>query len=373
MNGTSRRPVPSLQIDFRGRSRLPPAVGHLLRASRPSPFRSRARRHRDRPPALRLGVRLVAARQRQAGGNPVLTHLLWTPEGSDLAWTTAIPGLALPLAPVTVLAGPIVAYNLAALLLPTAAAFGGFLLCRQLTHAFWPSFVGGYLFGFSSYMLGQELGHPHLTAAFAVPLTALLLLRYLAGELGGRGLVVRLDRCSRSSSRSGPRCSSRSRSPSPSGLWRLRLCALAAAQTPCAPCTARRLLRRLPSDCEPASLLRAQRLPLRLDHPHGRQRRRSRDLRVSDRSDGGRGHARPALRPVDPACLGGERRVSGAADDPDRRLLPVEPPAAAAGRFLAGCLAVACLATLGAELRVRGVALIPLPWRLVSIFRSSTT
>jgi hypothetical protein len=52
--------------------------------------------------------------------------------------------------------------------------------------------VGGYLFGFSSYMLGQEQGHLHMTAVFLIPLAALLVLRYLDGELRDRGLVVRL-------------------------------------------------------------------------------------------------------------------------------------------------------------------------------------
>src|SRR5579863_4087652 len=81
-----------------------------------------------------------------AGTNPVVTHVLWTPAGSDLAWTTAVPGLALLLA---TLAGPVAAYNVAALLLPAAAAFAAFLLCRHLTGAFWPSLAGGYIFGFS--------------------------------------------------------------------------------------------------------------------------------------------------------------------------------------------------------------------------------
>ena len=48
-----------------------------------------------------------------------------------------------------------------------------FLLCRHLTEALWPSLVGGYLFGFSSYELGEELGHLGMTSVFLVPLVAL--------------------------------------------------------------------------------------------------------------------------------------------------------------------------------------------------------
>jgi hypothetical protein len=52
--------------------------------------------------------------------------------------------------------------------------------------------VGGYLFGFSSYELGEEVGHPHVTAVFLLPLVVLVCFRFLDGELGGRGVVLRL-------------------------------------------------------------------------------------------------------------------------------------------------------------------------------------
>jgi hypothetical protein len=126
------------------------------------------------------------------GHNPFVSHALWAPSGADLAWSTSIPGLALLLAPVTLAAGPVVAYNVAAVLLPALAATTAFLLCRHVTRSFWPSLAGGYLFGFSSYMLGHELGHLHLTSVFLVPLAVLVVLRFLEGELDAQGLVVRL-------------------------------------------------------------------------------------------------------------------------------------------------------------------------------------
>jgi hypothetical protein len=124
--------------------------------------------------------------------NPILTHAVWPPVGLDLAWVSSIPGLALALAPVTLLAGPVVAYNIAAISMPALAAWTAFLLCRHLTRSFWPSLAGGYLFGFSSYMLGQLEGHVHMSSVFLLPLVALVVLRYLEGSLGGRGLVLRL-------------------------------------------------------------------------------------------------------------------------------------------------------------------------------------
>ena len=88
--------------------------------------------------------------------------------------------------------GPAVSYNLAAVLLPAAAAFTAYLLCRHLTRSTWASLVGGYLFGFSSYMLGQSQGHMHMTSVFLLPLIALATIRYLQGELDGRGFAWRL-------------------------------------------------------------------------------------------------------------------------------------------------------------------------------------
>jgi hypothetical protein len=126
------------------------------------------------------------------GQNPFVTHAIWAPTGVDLAWTATSPGLAILFAPLTLAAGPVVSYNVAALLMPALAAWTAFLLCRYLTRSFWPALVGGYLFGFSSYMLGQELGHLHLTSVALLPLVALVVLRAFRDELGGRGLVIRL-------------------------------------------------------------------------------------------------------------------------------------------------------------------------------------
>ena len=124
------------------------------------------------------------------GENPFVTHEIWAPQGINLTWATSVPGLALLFAPLTLLVGPVSSYDVAAILLPALAAWTAFILCRYLTRATFASLVGGYLFGFSSYLLGQAEGHPHMTAVFLLPLTALLVLRYVAGELPGRALAV---------------------------------------------------------------------------------------------------------------------------------------------------------------------------------------
>jgi hypothetical protein len=126
------------------------------------------------------------------GDNPLVTHLIWAPSGVDLVWANTLPALAVVLAPLTAIDGAAASFDVAAVLLPAVSAWTGFLLCRRLTGELWPSLVGGYLFGFSSYELGHVLGQPQLTAVFVLPLVALVVLRALDGELGGNGLTLRI-------------------------------------------------------------------------------------------------------------------------------------------------------------------------------------
>jgi hypothetical protein len=124
--------------------------------------------------------------------NPFYTHAIYAPDGINLAWTTTVPALALAFAPLTLLFGPVVSYNVAAMLAPAVSAWTAYLLCRHVSGSRWAGFVGGYLFGFSSYELGHELGHLNLTAVFLVPLVALAVVRFVEGEIDARGLTWRL-------------------------------------------------------------------------------------------------------------------------------------------------------------------------------------
>ena len=107
--------------------------------------------------------------------NPFLVPVVWAPVDWNLAWFTSIPGPSLIMYPVTRFFGPVVSYNLWCVLAPAAAAWTAFILCRYMTQSFWPGLLGGYLFGFSSYIVGQ-LGHPDLVTVFPVPIVALLVL-----------------------------------------------------------------------------------------------------------------------------------------------------------------------------------------------------
>lgn len=122
--------------------------------------------------------------------NPFVTDLVWAPGGFNLTWTTAIPLPAIAAAPITARFGPVVAYNLLCLLAPPLAAWSAFILCRGITGRWWPSLVGGYLFGFSAYMLAQILAHLPLILVFPVPLAAWLAIRRGAGRIGKSAFVV---------------------------------------------------------------------------------------------------------------------------------------------------------------------------------------
>jgi hypothetical protein len=126
------------------------------------------------------------------GLNPFYTHQIWAPDGFNLAWATSVPGLAIAFAPVTLLFGPVLAYNVASIVMPAVAAWTAFLLCKRVTgDAAWPSLAGGYLFGFSTYILAAELTHIFSAAVFLLPVAALLVLRFVDGELGPRGFAFR--------------------------------------------------------------------------------------------------------------------------------------------------------------------------------------
>jgi len=126
------------------------------------------------------------------GSDPFVSRSVWAPEGIDLSWVTGLPGPSVATYPLTMAAGPVVTYNVLALLAPALAAWTAFLLAQWLTKTYWPSLAAGFLFGFSAYEAAQTQGHLHLTLVFLVPLCALLAGRRLAGELSRRRFVCLL-------------------------------------------------------------------------------------------------------------------------------------------------------------------------------------
>src|SRR5208282_2209450 len=95
---------------------------------------------------------------------------------------------ALPIA----IAGPLPTYNLLCPLALALAAWTAFVLCRYLTGTYCASLTGGYVFGFSAYMLGQTLAHLDLLLVFPIPLFTLLLIRGFRADISWRALVAGL-------------------------------------------------------------------------------------------------------------------------------------------------------------------------------------
>lgn len=124
--------------------------------------------------------------------NPFVTDYVWAPLGINLAWTTFVPMPSWISIPLQLAVGEPATYNIIVTLAPPLAAFSAFLLCRRVTGAFWPSILGGYIFGFSPYMLGEVLEHLVLIAIFPVPLIALLTLKRLDGEISARRFAIAL-------------------------------------------------------------------------------------------------------------------------------------------------------------------------------------
>ncbi len=125
--------------------------------------------------------------------NPFWCHLVWVPGGFNLAWSAGIPLASLLAAPLTAAEGPVFAFNFLCIAAPALAAWSAFLLCRSLCGRFGPALIGGYLFGFSSYELGEMgAGHLNLLFIFPQPLIVLLVVAYLRGRFSplGSGLAL---------------------------------------------------------------------------------------------------------------------------------------------------------------------------------------
>jgi len=106
-----------------------------------------------------------------SGLNPMLTDAIWAPLGANLAWETALPLISIIAAPLTYSIGPVATLNILCLIAPALSAWTAFLLCRYITGKYWPSLTGGYIFGFSPFILGHmTYAHLDLLSACFVPL-----------------------------------------------------------------------------------------------------------------------------------------------------------------------------------------------------------
>lgn len=131
-----------------------------------------------------------------AGHDILHTTFLFAPAGYNLAWATSVPGPALVVAPITLLAGPVVALNVLALAAPVAAALSAYVLCRYVTGSEPAALAGGAAFGFSAFLIGNEqVSAVHVMYVAVVPLAVWLVLRRLDGRIGTGRFVASFAAC----------------------------------------------------------------------------------------------------------------------------------------------------------------------------------
>ena len=126
------------------------------------------------------------------GINPLLSGVIWAPDGVNLSWSTSVPSAALFGYPITAAVGPVAAYNIWMLLSPILAAFGIYRLCRFLHATFLAALLGGYIVGFSTYTLGHLLGHLNLVAFWPMPFIVLYCMTYYDGRFSKKHLLMRV-------------------------------------------------------------------------------------------------------------------------------------------------------------------------------------
>jgi hypothetical protein len=135
------------------------------------------------------------------GHNPLFTDYLSYPPGVNLMWNTSMIFPAVVLWPVTVLFGPVIAYNLLITAGIALSAWCAFLAARRFVDRETPCFVAGLLYGFSPGLIAQALGHPHVVVALFPPVALLLgheiLVRrrlnpVIAGTLSGVAAALQL-------------------------------------------------------------------------------------------------------------------------------------------------------------------------------------
>jgi hypothetical protein len=109
------------------------------------------------------------------GTDPFVTQQINAPVGVNLMWNASIPFLSLVMAPVSLTAGPIIAYNVAIVLSIAFSAWCCFFALRRWTSGVVAPIVGGAIYGFSPYVISHAVLHLNLTAAWAPPLFLILL------------------------------------------------------------------------------------------------------------------------------------------------------------------------------------------------------
>lgn len=109
------------------------------------------------------------------GHTGLLTSAINIPTGANLMDNTAMPLAGLVGAPITAIFGPVATYNVLFSLAFAGSATAAFFVLRRWVSWTPAAFVGGLMFGFSPYMIGQGLGHLFLLLVMLIPVMLLCL------------------------------------------------------------------------------------------------------------------------------------------------------------------------------------------------------
>jgi hypothetical protein len=105
------------------------------------------------------------------GHQLLFSNWLLHPLGLNLLADTSVPAIALALSPVTVLAGPVTAVNVASTLIPALTALSMFWLLRRWVRWTPAAFVGGLAYGFSAAVIVElAFGWLNLACLALLPL-----------------------------------------------------------------------------------------------------------------------------------------------------------------------------------------------------------
>jgi hypothetical protein len=121
-----------------------------------------------------------------SGGNPLYTTYLNAPGGANMMVNTSMMFLSALLAPITFLLGPVAALNVGMRLALAASGLAAFGVLRTW-HVRWPiALMGGVMYGFSPYMIGQANGHLQMAFVALPPLWLLAWERLLGRHWSAR-------------------------------------------------------------------------------------------------------------------------------------------------------------------------------------------
>jgi len=126
------------------------------------------------------------------GLNPFFSNAIFVPSGANLTQSTSSPLLGLITAPFAQMLNPLVRANLLMVLGMPVSATAAFVVLRKWKVWVPAAAIGGLMYGFSPYMVGQGIGHVELIFVPLPPFIALTIVSILQGSGSPRRLGIRL-------------------------------------------------------------------------------------------------------------------------------------------------------------------------------------